>query len=220
MDKTEFNKMINGKLYNCTDKYILRRHFRALRLAERYNKTSIYNQFWKNHLLNKLIKNKGSNCFILSDFRCEYGDNITIGDNFFSNFNCMFLDVAPIVFGNDVMFGPNCVVATPMHPLLGEDRNIKQYKDGFHDLEYAKPIKIGNSVWIASSVTICDGITIGNNVVIAAGSVVTKDIPDNSLCAGVPCKVIRFLDNEDKIDAWNAYIKEELPKSLRDQKKQ
>lgn len=112
----------------------------------------------------------------------------------------MILDCAPVTIGDDVFFGPNCSVVTPVHPLLNEERKQKTKPDGtLYTAEYAKPIKIGSGCWLASNVTVCGGVTIGENCVIAAGSVVTRDIPPNSLAAGVPCKVIRQLSEKDSI---------------------
>lgn len=97
------------------------------------------------------------------------------------------------------MFGPNVTIATPVHPLLAEERAIQQYPDGVYDLEYAKPITISDGVWLASGVIVNGGVTIGKNAVIASGSVVTKDIPENVVAAGVPCKVIRPLSEKDSV---------------------
>lgn len=213
--RAEFQKMISGKLYNCTDRYIILKHARALILADRFNRTHIWNLPYRDHLLKRLIPNHGKKFFILNNLRVEYGCNITFGDDFFANFDCTMLDVAPIKIGNSVMFGARVTIATPMHPLLAQERIIQQYPSGYHDLEYAKPVTIGDGVWIASNVTICGGVTIGNNTIVAAGSVVTRDLPDNSLCAGVPCKVLRKLDEDDRINVWDTYCKEELPLSVR-----
>lgn len=117
------------------------------------------------------------------------------------NFDCQLLDVAPIKIGDNVMFGPRVTVATPMHPFVAEERAISVYEDGEHDWEYAKPVTIGNDVWIASSATVCGGVTIGDGSIIAAGSVVTRDIPAGVLAAGVPCKPIRPITDEDRVFA-------------------
>lgn len=220
MKYNDYEKMISGKLYNPIAKDVSTKHIKALWLCERYNKTSIINVFWKNHLLNKLIpsaKNKG--VMIISPFFCEYGTNIKLGKDVFLNTDCKLLDVSPIEIGDYSMLGANVTLATPVHPLHQDERRIQNYETGYHDLEYSKPIKIGNNVWIASNVTIIGGVTIGDNVVIGAGSVVTKDIPSNSLAYGVPCKVARQIDEKDKMDVWNTYINEEIPQSIRDKEK-
>jgi maltose O-acetyltransferase len=106
-----------------------------------------------------------------------------------------------VKIGNDVFFGPNCTIATPIHPLLSKERNMRFRPDGTaYDLEYAAPITIGNSCWIASNVVICGGVTIGDNCVIGAGSVVTRDIPSDSFAVGNPCRVVRKITSEDSIE--------------------
>lgn len=215
----EFKKMSNGYLYNPTDKTILLKHVRALRLCEKYNKTSILNILKQKRILKKLIPNSSGDMTMMTPIHAEYGENLIIGKDFFSNFNCMFLDVAKITIGNGVMLGPNVTLATPMHPLLSSERIIQDFPTGHHDLEYAKPITIKDNVWIASGVTVCGGVTIGENSIVGAGSVVLSDVPPSVLVAGVPAKVIRQLDDKDKIDVWNTYISETLPISERDKEK-
>ena len=127
-----------------------------------------------------------------------------------------FVDCAPIELGDGVWVGANVTIATPCHPFLSEERLPQEYPDGFHDLEYAKPIKIGDGSWICSSATICGGVTIGKNCIIAAGAVVNRDIPDNCIAAGVPAKVLRKLDEQDRINVWETYMKNEVPLSQRE----
>lgn len=196
---TELEKMIAGEFYKPVDIKIILKRTRARMLADRFNRTRAWNIPKRTRIIKKLFPKGGKNAFFEPNIRVEYGFNVTYGENFFMNFDCRLLDVAPIKIGDNVMFGPNVTVATPMHPLVADERRQKQREDGFYDLEYAKPITIGNDVWIASSVTICGGVTIGDNCVIAAGSVVTRDIPPNSLAAGVPCKVIREITEEDRM---------------------
>lgn len=211
MEHDNFALMTAGKLYDPTDKNISRKHLRALTLCERYNRVPIRQDSRRRRIIEKLIPDHGKNFSIWSDFHCEYGVNISFGDDFFSNFDCTFLDIAPIKFGNGCMLGTRVVIATPLHPLLAEERMQKQYPDGYHDIEYAKPITIGDNVWIASNVTVCGGVTIGDSAVIGAGSVVTRDIPPNCFAAGVPCRVIRELGEDDRLDVWNTYETENMP---------
>lgn len=212
----EFEKMRNGLLYNPTEKEIMLKHLRALRICEKYNKTSVIRVFKQRKLLKKLIPNLPKNIAIMTPFHAEYGENLSIGEDFFSNFNCMFLDVAKITIGKGVMLGPNVTIATPMHPLLARERVIQDYPSGHHDLEYAKPITIEDNVWIASGATICGGVRIGKNSIVGAGSVVLSDIPENVLVGGVPARIIRTLDEKDKLDIWNTYSNEKMPISQRD----
>ena len=142
-----------------------------------------------------------------------------MGQGCFINYNCVFLDVATIEIGNGVMFGPSVTVATPHHPYLAEERLPTDYPAGFHDLEYAKPIVIGDNCWICASATITGGVTIGENSIIAAGAVVTSDIPANSIAAGVPAKVVRKIDERDRVHVWETYQKNELPLSDREKGK-
>ncbi len=206
---TEKEKMIAGKLYNPTEKSLILARVRARMLADRFNKTHAWNILRRMHLIKKMFPNaKGKRAFFEPSIRIEYGFNIIFGKNFYMNFDCQLLDVAPINIGDNVMFGPRVIIATPMHPLVGEERKIQTYPDGYHDLEYAKPVNVGNNVWVGANVTICGGVTIGDDVVIGAGSVVTRDIPNNTLAAGVPCKVIREITDEDKMNPWQTYIKD------------
>lgn len=212
---SDLSRMCAGRLYNCTDKEVFYKHALALWRTDRFNRTRIWNVPKQIGILKKLIPNHGNRFFIMQPFRCEYGFNIKFGDDLFVNFDCIFMDVAPITIGNGAMFGPRVTIATPVHPLLSEERIIQDYPTGRHDLEYAKPVTIGNGVWVASNVTICGGVTIGDGAVIAAGSVVTRDIPPNCLAGGVPCKVIREIDENDRLCVWDTYFKDEMPLSAR-----
>ena len=180
---TEKEKMINGELYNAEDKNLKDGRIKCKLLCQRYNNLA-YDEFEERKTLIKRILGKtGEKYFIEQPFICDYGCNIEIGENFYSNHNLTILDCASVTFGKNVFIGPNCNFYTAEHPLDVETRN--------KGLEYAKPIKIGNNVWIGGSVTILSGVTVGNNAVIGAGSVVTKNIDDNCIAAGIPAKVIK-----------------------------
>ena len=217
--QTDLQLMCGGKLYNCTNGEVMRKHIRALLLTDSFNRSHVWNVPRRTHIIKKLIPNHGKNFFFMQTFRCEYGFNISFGDDLFVNFDCIFMDVAPIKIGNGVMFGPRVSIATPVHPLLAEERIIQQYPDGYHDIEYAKPVTIGNNVWVATNATICGGVTIGDGAVIAAGSVVTRDIPPNCIAGGVPCKVIRYLDENDRLNVWDTYMANDMPLSAREKAK-
>lgn len=135
------------------------------------------------------IRHKGS-MYFEPPFHCEYGSHIEIGEGFYANTGCVMLDVGRITIGDNVLFGPNVSLYTAGHPIHPESR-----KSGY---EYGIPIKIGDNVWIGGSCVVLPGVTIGNNVVIGAGSVVTKDIPDNVCAAGNPCRVIREITEADR----------------------
>lgn len=216
---TDIQRMCAGRLYNCTDKEVMKKHIRALYLTDRFNRSQLWNMPKRNRIIKRLMPQHGKNFCFMQSFRCEYGFNISFGDDLFVNFDCIFMDVAPIKMGHGVMFGPRVTIATPMHPLLSEERIIQQYPDGYHDIEYAKPVTIGDGVWVAADVTICGGVTIGDGSIIAAGSVVTKDIPSNCLAGGVPCKVIRMLDDDDRLNVWQTYADDKEPISARNSAK-
>ena len=135
------------------------------------------------------------------------------------NYNCVFLDVAPIVLEDGVWIGANVTIATPLHPYLAEERMIRQYPDGEHDLEYAKPITLKKNCWICSGAVISGGVTVGENSIVAAGAVVTKDVPDHCIVGGVPAKVIRMIDEDDRMDVWDAYCNDRFPISKREERK-
>lgn len=214
----EWDRMVAGKLYNAGSKDIEKQHNRGMFLCDKFNRLPKWRQKKKQKTLEKLIPSSvGKNLCVFSPFYCEYGVNIKVGEGCFVNYSCTFLDISPIVLGNGVWIGANVTVATPNHPLLSDERLPQDYPDGNHDLEYSNPITIKDNVWICSGAIICGGVTIGENSVIAAGAVVTRDVPANSLVAGMPARVIRQLDDKDRLHAWETYEKNELP--LSDRKK-
>lgn len=216
----EFEKMISGRLYNPADPQLDAYHLQRMALCQQLNQTSLLDQAKVNQLKEELIPSaKGQNLGLFLPFYCEYGSNIHVGKECFINYHCTFLDVAPIRLGDGVMLGSGVTIATPCHPFLKEERAVTEYPDGRHDLEYAKPVTIGANCWICSSVTIVGGVTIGAGSIVAAGAVVTKDVPANSLAAGVPARVIRQLDKKDRINVWQTYQKNKIPRSLREKER-
>lgn len=141
-------------------------------------------------LIKSILGKTGQEIHIEQPFHCDYGTNIEVGENFYSNYNCIMLDVGKITIGKNVMFAPNVSIYTAGHPVHPDSRN-----SGY---EYGMPVTIGDNVWIGGSVVINPGVTIGNNVVIWSGSVVTKDIPDNVIAVGNPCRIIREITEEDR----------------------
>ena len=219
-EKKDWTRMVEGKLYNSTSKDIFWQHARGLWLTQRFNKCPIWNTPKQKRLLNKLIpSSKGKSVWIFTPFFCEYGVNIKVGEGVFFNYNCTLLDISPITLEDGVWLGANVTIATPCHPFLAIERLIQQYPDGFHDLEYSKPVTIKKGCWIASNVTICGGVTIGENTVVGAGSVVTRDLPANCIAVGSPARVLRYLDDKDRIDVCNTYINDEMPLSIREKEK-
>lgn len=156
---------------------------RAERLCFEFNHTNPDDVARKDEIIRSLIGEIKGSYFFKAPLIVEYGDYISIGDNFFANYNCKFMDGGKITFGNDVMIGPDCTFVTATHP-IEPDRRLAGY-------ETFKPITVGDNVWIGAGVIVTPGVTIGNNCVIGAGSVVVKDVPANSVAVGNPCKVIK-----------------------------
>ncbi len=188
---TEKEKAQRGELYDANyDVELLAERDICKDMCYEYNQLRPSRKAERQQLIRKLFGKTGQNFLIEQPFYCDYGYNIEIGENFYANVNCVMLDGAKIQFGDNVFIAPHCGFYTAGHPL-----DVKLRNQG---LEYAYPIRVGNNVWIGANVCVLPGVSIGNNCVIGAGSVVNKDIPDNSLAVGNPCKVIRTLTEEDK----------------------
>ena len=179
----EKEKMILGELYYANNEELIKERKKAKDLCYKYNNLKPSQEKERKKVLKKLLGNTKENFLIEQPFICDYGYNIEIGENFYSNHNLIILDGNKVKFGDNVFIAPNCSFYTAGHPLDVETRN--------RGLEYAKPIEVGNNVWIGGNVVVLPGVKIGDNVVIGAGSVVTKSIPSNVLAVGNPCKVIR-----------------------------
>lgn len=187
---TEKQKAAAGLLYNPNHDPELQKEMLETRcLLHEYNLLSPAQQQKRDALIRKII-HLGKNGTIISPFYCDYGYNICIGDNFFSNTNLMILDGAKVTIGNNVFIAPNVGIYTAGHPVNYQQRNA--------GLEYAYPVTIGNNVWIGAQVCILPGITIGDNTIIGGGSVVTKDIPSGVIAAGNPCRIIREITQKDE----------------------
>ncbi|WP_018618089.1 sugar O-acetyltransferase [Spirosoma luteum] len=183
--KTELEKMLNGDLYDASDATLVTMRFDARKLFADYNRTDPDAEILRRTILNQLLGDAGKNLNIQPPFYCDYGTYISIGDNGFVNFNCIFLDCARITIGTNFQCAPNVQLYTAYHPVIASERDKGP--------ELAAPITIGNSVWLGGGVIVCPGVTIGDNTTIGAGSVVTKDVPANVFAAGNPCRVIRTL---------------------------
>ena len=195
---TEKEKMLAGQLYDPSDPELEQLRLKARKLARRYNMADEDEQETQRKILKELLPNSPEMPGLQAPIYFDYGCNTRFGKVSGANFNFTCLDVCPVHIGDNVMIGPNVTIATPMHPLLPEERNIRQHEDGsYYNLEYAKPVTIESNCWLASNVTICGGVTIGEGSVIGAGSVVTRDIPPHSFGAGNPCKVIREITDKD-----------------------
>lgn len=204
--------MTSGLLYNPADSEIAKRHMDGMTRCARFNKISFRRTKAKQRALERLIPSaRGKGLSVFSPMYCEYGVNIHVGRECFMNYNCTLLDVAPITLGDSVWIGADVTLATPNHPLIAEERLCADYPDGRHDLEYAEPITIGDGCWICSGAVICGGVTVGAGSVIAAGAVVTRDVPAGCIVAGVPAKVVRHIDESDRLNVWQTYVSGEKP---------
>lgn len=187
--QSEKEKCQKGELYDANnDPELIAEREKCKVICHEYNCLTPHKQAARNNIIKRLFGKTGKNFLIEQPFYCDYGYNIEIGENFYSNVNMVILDGAKVSFGDNVFIAPNCGFYTAGHPL-----DVKQRNKG---LEYARPITVGDNVWIGAGVSVLPGVTIGNNSVIGAGSVVNRDIPANSLAVGNPCKVIRRIDNE------------------------
>ena len=181
-------RMKAGLEYTYADAELIARKTQAIEWCEEFNAIDGRDYSAQYAHLKKMLGSIGERVWISKTFGCDCGKNIFIGDDFTGNFNLTILDIREVYIGNHVMIGPNTLITTVGHPLSPKARRGYMAK--------AAPVRIGNDVWIGGNVTILPGVTIGNNVVVAAGAVVTKDVPDNSLVGGVPARLIREIEND------------------------
>lgn len=179
---SEKSKMLTGEWYlPMNDAELENERLKVKDLCIKYNSLKESDKEERDRLIRQIIGKTKKEICVESNFFCDYGYNIEVGEKFYVNHNCVILDCAKVTFGDNVLIGPNCGFYTANHPIDRELRNA--------GLENARPIKVGNNVWIGGNVTVLAGVTIGDNTVIGAGSVVTKDIPADSVAFGNPCRV-------------------------------
>lgn len=192
--KTEKEKMLSGEVYDPGDPELLQRWHQAKKLMKEYNQADSTDRERLDRILDELLGSRGENVWISAPFFVDYGENIHIGTGCEINMNCVFLDCNTITIGDYSGIGPNVQIYAVTHPVLPEER-LSQSEDGSFAFwkSVTAPVTIGRNVWIGGSAVILPGVTIGDGSVVAAGSVVGKDVPPNTLVAGVPAKVIRQL---------------------------
>lgn len=184
---TEKEKMLAGEMYNSLDEELIEMRRQARLLTEKFNKTSIDEKDTRKKILKDLLGGCSDNIYIEPTFNCDYGKNIYVGDGFYANYNCVFLDVCEIRIGKNCLVAPQVGIYTATHPIDTKLR-CEEY------VEYGKPVTIGDNCWIGGHATINPGVTLGNNVVVASGAVVTKSFGDNVVIGGNPAKVIKTID--------------------------
>lgn len=193
---TEKEKMIAGKLYDASDSELVALRRTAHKLCTDYNNTYEDESEKRKDILQQLF-GETENLTLQGPIQFDYGIFTSFGKGCYANFHLTVLDCCPVTIGDNVFFGPNCTLATPVHPMLPHERNPFMDENGkFTCQEYAKPIVIENDCWLASNVTVCAGVTIGEGCVIGAGSVVTRNIPSHTFAAGVPCRVIKNITDD------------------------
>lgn len=186
MELTEKEKMLQGLPYDANyDRQLIEERLVCKELCRDYNDLRPRDTVKRRELLERILGHIEGEALIEQPFYCDYGYNISVGENFFANYNLVILDEAKVIFGNNVFIAPDCGFYTAGHPLDADTRN--------RGIEYARPITVGNNVWIGAKVAVLPGVTIGDNCVIGAGSVVNRDIPPNSIAVGNPCRVIKKL---------------------------
>ncbi len=189
---TEWERLQQGLIYNDFDDNLFNRRVEAKKLFRAYNKTEDDELALRDELMQKLFKKVGRNVWIEPDFKCEFGQNITIEDDVYINFGCVILDCAEVTIGSHTLLGPNVGLYAANHSTDAEER--------IHGGCHGKPIHIGKNVWLGGDVKVVPGVTIGDNTIIGTGSIVTKSIPSNVIAVGNPCKVIRKITDKDKTD--------------------
>lgn len=184
--------MLMGELYKLNDDKELNEDFmRARRLTRLFNSMTEEQMEERKEIIKELFKSTGENVHVEQTFHCDYGCHISVGENFYVNYDCIMVDVCEIIIGDNVLLAPRVGIYTAGHPIDAAVRN--------EGLEFGKPVIIGDNVWIGGNAVINPGVTIGSGVVIGSGSVVTKDIPDHVVAVGNPCRVLRKINEEDKI---------------------
>lgn len=193
---TEKQKMLQQKMYNANyDEELELERVQCKVKCQQYNQLPIADLEARYSMIKSILGKTGERVHIEPDFWCDYGYQITVGENFYANHGLVILDAGGVTFGDNVFVAPSCGFHTSGHAIDVERRN--------EGLEYAYPITVGNNVWIGAGVQVMPGVTIGDNVVIGGGSVVMRDIPSDCVAVGNPCRVLRPITEEDSIKNWD-----------------
>lgn len=184
--KTEKEKMITAEPYNPADPELVAERTEARRMIRLYNQTLETEEEKRTEILKEFFGTTGEMIYIEPNFRCDYGYNTHVGENFYANFNCVILDAAEVRIGDNCFIAPGVHIYTATHPLNAKER--------ISGIEYGKPVTIGNNVWIGGGAIINPGVQVGDNVVIGSGSVVTKDVPGNVVVGGNPARIIKEIE--------------------------
>ena len=185
-------RMLRGELYIADDEDLAADFKRAQEILERYNGSGFSEQELRNRLLRELLGDCGDGVHIRPPFRLEYGTRVGIGARTFVNYDCLMLDVAPVTIGAACQVASRVQFITATHPIDPEPRRI--------GWESAKPIVVGDNVWLSSGVIVCPGVTIGDHTVVGAGAVVTRDLPAGVVAMGVPARVVREIGEQDRVE--------------------
>ena len=197
---TEEQRIFEGRLFASEVPELVEKKRKAHRLSQEFNNLFEDDADARAAILRKLLGGVGEGTRMLGPVRFHYGCHTTVGAGCFMNFNFTVQDDAPVRIGDHCSFGPNCTIVTPQHPLLPDERRGLVCNDGkVRHVYYAQPVTIGNDCWFGANVVVCPGVTIGDNCVVGAGSVVTRDLPPNSLAVGVPARILREITEADAI---------------------
>lgn len=183
--RSEKEKMLAGEMYDPSDPTLVEERRAARRLTREYNATWEGEDERRETLLRELFGSVGANPNVEPTLRCDYGYNVHVGDDFYANFDCVFLDVCRVAFGDDCMLGPGVHVYTATHPLDAAERVVGE--------EYGKPVTVGDRVWVGGQAVLNPGVTVGDDSVVASGAVVSEDVPDDVVVQGNPARVVKEL---------------------------
>lgn len=191
--------MLEGRPYTPATAELTRYAQAGHRLSHEYNLTYDEDTEKRAAIIDELLGGHGKGTYLQGPIQFDYGRFTTVGDNFYANFNFTVLDTCPVTIGDNVMIGPNVSLLTAQHPLMYQQRNVREIDGVEKDYEFGAPITIGDNCWLGGNVTILGGVTVGAGSVIGAGTVLTKSVPENSLVVGVPGRVLRKITEKDRL---------------------